>query len=331
MAYGEIFWREGFGVYSLDDVDLRETYDVPEDHLLPPGFELNYEYPILSLFFYSLLAAIEPGEYNPNHPIVNWILVVFVHLNLILILHLSQRYWYKSWLTQVFGMYYVLTIGLSVFYAKEEPLADFLLLSALVFCNKGKQWHANIALGLAVNMKVYPMLAFPFILVTNPLASIAFIIMNLLMMIPMLLTSSPLFAHLINSIEYTHFTTNPLFIGLTITNPFAIIAPVLLVLTCIYSILKIKHIYNFKQIKNLNWLPIIVFLYPIILIFYSFIQAWYYVWFVPLIILFKREEEMERYRWLLFSIWIIHFLGILLNFNTLWEWTILQFFAHVRL
>jgi hypothetical protein len=331
MAYGEIFWQEGFGVYTLDDEDLRENYDVPEDHLLPPGFELNYEYPILSLFFYSVLAAIEPGEYNPHHPIVNWILVVFAHLNLILFLHLSQRHWYKSWLTQVFGLYYILTIGLSVFYAKEEPLADFLLLSALVFSNRGKQWQANIALGLAVNVKVYPILAFPFILVTNPLASVAFIIMNLLIMIPMLLTGSPLFSHLINSIEYTHFTANPLFIGLTFTNPFAILAPILVILACMYSILKLKHLYNFKEIKNLNWIRIIVFLYPIILIFYSFIQAWYYVWFIPLILLLKYEEEMKKYRWLLFTIWIAHFLGIILNFNSLWEWTIMQFFAHIRL
>ena len=62
MAYGEVFWEVGFGVYEIDDMDLRVTYNVPEDHLLPPGFELNYEYPILSLFFYALLAAIEPGE-----------------------------------------------------------------------------------------------------------------------------------------------------------------------------------------------------------------------------------------------------------------------------
>ena len=331
MAYGEIFWQEGFGVYEIDDVALRETYNVPEDHLLPPGFELNYEYPILSLFFYALLAALEPGEFSPSHPIVNWILVLFAHINLILFLYLSQRHWYKSWLTQVFGLYYVLTIGLSVFYAKEEPLANFLLLSALVFYHKGQQWNANFLLGLAVNVKVYPVLAFPFIMIANPLASIAFIAMNFLMVIPLLLTGSPLFAHLINSIEYTHFTTNPLFIGLTFTNLLAIIAPILVVITCMYSISKLKQFYNFRDKRNLSWLRIIVFLYPIILIFYSFIQVWYYVWFIPLIILLEYEEEMERYRWLLFTIWIVHFLGIFLNFSSLWEWTILQFFAHVRL
>ena len=96
MAYGELFWQEGLGVYGLDDIDLRETYNVPEDHLLPLGFELKYEYPFLSLLFYALLAAIEPGEYNPTHYLVNWILVIVVHLNLILFLYLSYRHWYKS-------------------------------------------------------------------------------------------------------------------------------------------------------------------------------------------------------------------------------------------
>ena len=331
MAYGEIFWQEGLGVYTINDVDLRHTYNVPEDHLLPQGFELNYEYPILSLFFYALLAAIEPGEFNPNHPIVNWILVLFVHLNLILFLYLSKSHLYKSWLTQVFGLYYVLSIGLSVFYAKEEPLADFLLLSALVFYNKGQQWHASIALGLAVNVKVYPVLAFPFIIIANPVASLAFIALNILMLLPMLLTGSPLFAHLINSIEYTHFTTNPLFIGLTLTNPVAVFAPLLVILFCVYSILKLKQLYDFKEVRELNWLRLIIFLYPLILIFYSFVQAWYYIWFVPLMLLLEHEKEMKQYRWLLVIIWIAHFLGIILNFNSLWEWTIMQFFAHVRL
>jgi hypothetical protein len=334
MAYGEIFWREGLGVYALDDENLRDTYNVPEDHLLPPGFELKYEYPFLCLIFYAILAVVEPGEYNTSHCLVNWILVIVVHLNLILFLYLSHRHWYKTWLTQVFAAYYVLSIGLSVFYAKEEPLADFLLLSALIFFNKGQHWHANVGLALAFNVKIYPVLVYPFFLIANPVASISFIAIIVSTMIPMLFTGfqySPLLAHLINSSEYVHFITNPLFVGWTLSNPLAIIAPLIVILTSAFCIIKLKHLY-FSNEQNINSkLRVLVFLYPIILIFYSFIQLWYYVWFIPMILLLQHPEEMKQYRWLILSIWIAHFLGIILNFSNLWEWTILQFFAHINI
>jgi hypothetical protein len=252
-----------------------------------------------------------------------------VHLNLLFFLYLSHRHWYKSWLTQVFGLYYVLSIGLSVFYAKEEPLADFFLLSAMIFLRKGQHWYSNVGLGLAVNLKIYPVLAFPFLVSANPLASTAFFIIMISMMIPMLFTGfqhSPLFAHLINSSEYTHFITNPLFIGLSFTNPLALIAPIIVILTCGFCLFKVKQGFN---LTGVNRLRLVVFLYPIILIFYSFIQIWYYVWFIPLMLFLERTEELVKYRYVLLSIWVAHFLGILLNFNSLWEWTIMQFFAHI--
>ncbi len=336
MVYGKLFWQEGLSVYEISDQELNTTYGVPDNHLLTGVLNVTYEYPIMSLLFYAFVAALEPDMYGV-HWLANWLLVVVAHLNLILFLFLGRAHWDKRWFRQFFALFYAFGFMFSVGFAKTEPLADLLWLGALVFYQRGRHWEANGLLGLAVQTKLYPGIAFPFLLAASPIASTAFILVIGVTSIPFLLSGigyGTLTAHLLNSSEYSSMITNPSFLGLVTMNPLSILPPLILVLTFLYCTLNTRKIGRvsipWTGLRTSDWKTVLVFAMPLTLMLFSWVLIWYYSWFVIPFFLLKREEEMKRYRWMIVAIWVAHFLGILLSFEYFFNGPIAEFIGHLR-
>jgi hypothetical protein len=323
MVYGELFWQEGLAVYDISDKDLNETYNVPEDHMLTGVLNVTYEYPLVTLLFYAALAAIEPGIYNP-HYIANWVLVILVHINLLLFLYIGRGHEDKRWFKQFFAIFYVFGLTFSIGFAKAEPLTDLIWLTAIVLLQRKKYWEGNAILGLAVQTKLYPVMAFPIFFLSSPIASIAFFA----------IIAIALLAHLLNSSGYSAIITNPFYLGLSLANPWSIIAPAVLVIAFIYCVFETRT-FGLIPVPTLSLRvagrkAILIFAMPIVLVFFSWVLIWYYAWFLIPVLLLESNDDKKRYRWMIFAIAIAHFLGILINFEYFLSGPIAEFFGHLR-
>jgi hypothetical protein len=338
MVYGDLFWQVGLGVYKISDHDLNVTYHAPADHMLTGVLNVTYEYPIVTLLFYAVLAGIEPGVFGPSHYIANCALVLLAHLDVMLFLYLSQDYWDKRWLKQLLALYYFFDVAYAVGFGKIEPLADVFMLGAFVLFKRGALWKANALLGVAVQTKVYPGLAFPVFFAAGPLASVSFAVTLVCLSLPLLATGmgyTSLLAHLTNSSSYATITTNPFYLGLAATNPVAIIAPAVLVVALFYSVLKTKRLGPIPiptlKLRSKNLTGLFVLSMPLVLMFFSWVLIWYYSWFVPMVLLLKTPDEMMRYRWMIAAVWVAHFVGIALNLQYFLAGPIAEFFGHLKL
>jgi hypothetical protein len=337
MVYGELFWQEGFNVYDLSDQDLHDDYGVPEDHLLTDVLNVTYEYPVVTLLFYAALAIVEPGFHAPYHFLVNWILVLFVHLNLVLFLYLGQEYLDRKWFQQLAVMYYVFGFAFSVIFPKVEPFVDLLLLTSLLFFGRDRPWLGFGMLALASQAKLYPALVFPILLTVAPVASLAFFGVGALTLLPLVVSGmgyESLLAHLLNSSGYASFITNPFFLGWGFTNPIVLIAPAVLVYGFLLMILEPRYIgpvpVPTTSLRVSDWRSVVVYALPLLLMVFSWTQIWYYSWFVVPVLLIRQPEDMKRYRWMIVAIWLAHFLGILLNLEYFLSGPIAELLNHLR-
>ncbi|MHA2230100.1 MAG: hypothetical protein ACXADL_01965 [Candidatus Thorarchaeota archaeon] len=336
MVYGELFWQEGLAVYDISDRDLNETYNVPEDHLLTGVLNVTYEYPIVTLLFYAALAAIEPGIYSP-HYIANWVLVILVHINLLLFLYVGRGNEDRRWFKQFFAIFYVFGLTFSIGFAKAEPLTDLIWLTAIVLLQRKKYWESNAILGLAVQTKLYPVMAFPIFFLASPIASIAFFAIIAITSLPLLLSGmgySALLAHLLNSSGYSAIITNPFYLGLSLANSWSIIAPAVLVIAFIYCVFETRP-FGPIPVPTLNLRivspkAILIFAMPLVLVLFSWVLIWYYAWFLIPVLMLERNDDKKRYRWMILAIVIAHFLGILINFDYFLSGPIAEFFGHLR-
>ncbi len=338
MVYGDLFWQVGLGVYNISDHDLNVTYHAPADHMLTGVLNVTYEYPIVTLLFYAVLAGIEPGIFGPSHYIANWALVLLAHLDVLAFLYLSQGYWDKRWLRQLLALFYFFEVTYAIGFGKIEPLADAFMLGAFVLFKRGALWKANALLGVAVQTKVYPGLAFPIFFAAGPLASLSFVVTIIGLSLPLLATGmgyTSLIAHLTNSPSYASITTNPFYLGLAAANPVAIIAPAILVVVLLYSVLVTKRLGPIRvptlKLKSKSFMGLFIFCVPLVLMFFSWVLIWYYSWFVPMVLLLKTPDEMMRYRWMIVAIWVAHFVGIALNLQYFLVGPIAEFFGHLKL
>ena len=338
MVYGDLFWQVGLGVYNISDHDLNVTYRAPADHMLTGVLNVTYEYPIVTLLFYAILAGIEPGMFGPSHYIANCALVLLAHLDLLLFLYLSQGHWDKRWLKQLLALYYFFDVTYAVGFGKIEPLVDAFMLGAFVLFKRGALWKANALLGVAVQTKLYPGLAFPIFFAAGPLASLTFVGTVVGLSLPLLATDmgyTSLFAHLTNSPSYAAFTTNPFYLGLGLNNPVALLAPAVLVIALLYSVLLTKPFGPIRiptlKLRSTSLTGLFIFTMPLVLMFFSWVLIWYYSWFVPMVLLLKTPDEMVRYRWMIAGIWVAHFVGIALNLQYFLAGPIAEFFGHLKL
>ena len=337
MVYGELFWQEGIGVYEISDRDLNETYNAPQDHMLTGVLNVTYEYPIFALLFYAGLAAIEPGIYGPNHWLVNFVVLILHHLNMILFLYIGRKHLDENWFKQISLTYFSIGLVSSIAFAKIDPLTDLFFLSSIILLKDGKNWVANILLGLAVQTKFYPIMLLPFFIAASPLASLAFFGFVIITMAPFLISGifyESLIAHLFSSPQYAEFISNPFYIGLVEINPISIIAPMILVIAFIYSIFETQTYYGIplpsSKLRINSWRSVLLYGLPLLLTLFSWVLLWYYSWFIIPILFFERTEDMAHYRLIFIAIWIAHFVGILLNLGYFLDGPISEFFAHFR-
>ncbi len=336
MVFGELFWSEGLNVYNINDTYLNETYGVPADHLLTGIVNVTYEYPVITLLFYAFVALIEPGMFGP-HWLVNWLLVLFAHINLILFLYIGRKDWNKKWFRQFFAVFYAFEVIFSVGFAKTEPLTDMFWLIAIIFWRQDRRILANSFLAIATQTKLYPAMVFPILLAADPISSIAFLVVNLLFVIPLFASQimyGSLIAHLSNSASYSTLITNPFYLGLVFTNPLAIIAPSILVIALALMIFETKRVgfveVPTRRLRTSDWRTILIFALPLTLIVFSWVLIWYYSWFIIPMLLLDRNEDKSAYRKMIAAIWMAHFTGILLNFNYFMNGPIAEFLGHMR-
>ncbi len=336
MVFGELFWSEGLDVYDMNDQYLNETFDVPEDHLLTDVLNVTYEYPLITLLFYALIAGIEPGIYGP-HYLVNWITLLIAHLNLILFLYLGQGQWDKKWFWQFFGTYYIFTVGLSLFFAKTEPLADLFWLIAIVFYKGRRYWFSQGMLAIATQTKLYPAMIEPVLLIANPLSSISFIIVNALLLLPFILNGKgydTLFNHVFNREGYASMITNPFYIGWIGSNILAIIPIIVLLIAFAYAIFAGKRtngiLLPLGNLEVRSARTILIFILPFILVLFSWVLMWYYAWFIIPVLLIEESKEASRYRYILLGIGFAHVFGILINLDYFILGPIAEFLGHLK-
>lgn len=337
MVYGELFWQIGLGVYGLTDHDLKVTYHAPADHMLTGVLNVTYEYPIITLLFYAVLALIEPGIFGPSHCIANIVLVGLAHVNVLLFLYIGQGNWDKKWFRQLAALYYVFGLGYSIGFAKAEPLADMFLLASIVLLRGGSLLKANALLGVAVQTKIYPVLVFPVFAAAGPLASISFFVSVAALSLPLLMTGmgyTSLLAHLSSSPSYSTIITNPFYVGLGATNPSALLAPASLVIAFLYCVLETRTVHHIPvpvpRLRLRSWLSVYLFALPLVLMCFSWVLIWYYSWFIPFALMLKTPEEMSRYRWMIAALWIAHSAGIIMNLDYFMTGPIAEFFGHLR-
>ncbi len=336
MLYGELFLTEGFDVYDFTDRMLNETYDIPADHLLTQVHNVSYEYPIVTLLFYSGLAALEPGWFGP-HYIANITLVLIFHLNVVLFLYAGQEYWNRKWFWFFGAVFYFFGFCMSVGFGKADPLANLFWLVSYVFYQKGRMWESNVALGIAFQTKIYPIMTFPILAAANPLAIIGFLGTILVLYIPLLISGikyTALFEHFFSSSEYATSITNPFYYGHALTNPIAIIASLSLVIAFLYAIFESKKYHGIPvismKLRTKNWKSIYIYAIPLSLIFVSWVLIWYYAWLIIPMLYFDNEEDKTKYCYIAFGLFFAHALGLLLNLQYFIDGPILAFLSHFK-
>ncbi len=320
MAYGELFWHLGFSVYSLTDSDLNHTYGVPADHLLIGPLNVTYEYPVLTLLFYAGLAAIEPGFYESSHMIVNFVMLLIVHLNLLIVLALGRDYWDRRWFQEIFLVYYGYQVAFSIAFAKIEPLSDLFLLIAIVYLREKHGIKAGVALALAAQVKIYPVVALPFLIASIPMSLVGFGVVSLIALVPYFMDGvvyTSLIEHVFNSPNYASMITNPYYVGFISENPLAVFGPLVLVITLLYGLTETRSWHGIMvpslRLRTHNWKAILVYLAPISLMFFAWVMVWYHMWFLLLVFFLENEEDMSRYRWIIISLWVAYIVGIVCN------------------
>lgn len=336
MLYGELFLSEGFDVYDFTDRMLNETYIIPSDHLLTNVLNVSYEYPILTLLFYSSLAAIEPGWFGSHH-IANIVLVLIFHINIILFLYVGREYLNRKWFIFFGGIYYFFGFCMSAGFGKADPLADMFWLISLVLLRQGRHWVSNGVLGLAFQTKIYPAMVLPVLAAANPLAILGFVLTVGVLFMPLVLSGihyTALVDHFFRSSDYATSITNPFYVSHILHNPISIIASLALVIAFLYSVLEIKQCRGIPiiqpRLRTKEWKVFYIFALPLALIFVSWVLIWYYSWLIIPMLYLDAEEDRRIYRNVALGLFTAHTLGILLNIEYFLSGPIQDFLSHFK-
>ncbi len=178
---------------------------------------------------------------------------------------------------------------------------------------------------------------FPILVTMTPLASLAFfgtVAVTLLPLVAAGMVYESLIAHILNSPGYATMITNPFYLGFAANQPLILIAPFVLVLVFLLVVLETKRfgpiVLPRPSLRTKDWRAVFVSALPLVLMFFSWTQIWYYSWFVIPVLLMRQPEDMARYRWMFVAIWIAHFAGILLNLEYFLSGPIAALLDHLR-
>ncbi len=359
--YGEAFWIYGFGVYQLNDTTLVELIDElhPEwnfddgEHILPSYLaDVSYEYPVFGLFFFAIATWLFPGAGELQQLWLNFILVLVFNLNLVLLaILLRDKIKTKFWARMFFGGYFIYGLSMAAGAGKLESIVDCLLLMSFVLWKEKQHGKAMFTLGLGVQTKIYPAVAFPIFFLGNPLSSVWFLLSMTMSVIPLLFGASfdSLLSHFLNTSTYSAYIINPLFPGLAYATPDfstvpvsyhvwlpALIPLVIYAFFMLYTIplyLPAKSDFAGKSIrmKLLELKPFYLYLLPGILFVFRWVMPWYLYWLGIIVVLFDKDEHAIGYVKQITVVGFLYILGILCNWPYFIEGPLPDFFAHFPL
>ncbi|MEM4735678.1 MAG: hypothetical protein QXS20_08185, partial [Candidatus Thorarchaeota archaeon] len=334
--YGEAFWLYGFAVYNMTDHELVSMLP-PEwgfddgEHVLPDYLgNITYEYPVFGLIFFAVAVWLFPGV-NDLQPLwLNFLLTLVFHLNIVLIaLLFGDKIYTTRWVRLFIAGYYVYGLITSAGGGKLEPLADCLLLMSLVLRQEGQRNKAMFTLGLAVQTKVYPAVAFPLLFIEAPLSSLWFFVSMLLTAIPFLfqgLNLDSLISHILNTESYSPQIVNTIYPGLAFGTPVidehieyvwppALIPLVLYVGFMLYTINVVLP--NAKAFREPSWKnrllllkPLYLYLLPGTLFIFRWVMPWYLFWFGILLFLNDTERQSVAFLKLVTIVGLLYAMGL---------------------
>jgi len=337
--YGEAFWIYGFGVYNMTDTEVAGALPAFNDtrHTLPSYLgTVTYEYPVFGLIFFAIATWLFPGQESQlQHWWLNFLLVLVFNLNLVLIaILLKDKIYITSWARTFFGGYYVYGLLMSAGGGKNEPLADCLMLMALVLWKEGQMGKAMFALGLAVQTKVYPGVIFPLLFLDSPVSSVWFMLSMLLTVIPFLFLGAnfdSLVSHFLNTTTYSSYVVNPMYPGLWLGTPDfthdpvtyylwppALIPLILYAAFMLYTVrLYIPRRSEFRDKTLLQkvrvLMPLYVYLLPSIMFIYRWVMPWYLFWLGVAIFAFENDKQAVGYLKELTVVGLLYVYGVACN------------------
>ena len=359
--YGEAFWIYGFDIYKMNDTVLVELIDEihPEwnfddgEHTLPNYLtNVNYEYPVFGLFFFAIATWLFPGAGGLQQLWLNFLLVLVFNLNLVLLaILLRDKIKTEFWARMFFGGYFIYGIIMSAGGGKLEPIVDCLLLMSIVLWKEKHHGKAMFTLGLGVQTKIYPAVAFPLFFLGNPVSSIWFILSMTLSVIPTFFGASfdSLLSHFLNTSEYSVYIINPLYPGLAISTPEiatvpityhmwlpALIPLVIYAFFMLYTIrpyLPAKSDFEGKSIrlKILELKPFYLYLLPGVLFVFRWVMPWYLYWLGIVVVLFDKDEHAIGYMKQITVVGLLYTFGILCNWPYFIAYPLPDFLEHFPL
>jgi len=339
--YGEAFWIFGFSVYDMNDTELASEPQMANMgfndgyHTLPAYLGgVKYEYPVFGLIFFAIATWLFPGAGGLQPLWLNFLLVLVFNLNLALIAILLREKLYKvHWARMFFGGYFVYGLIMSAGGGKLEPIVDCLFLMSLVLWKENQRGKSMFTLGLAVQTKIYPIVAFPAFFLISPVSSVWFFASMFLTVVPVFMGASfdSLVSHLLNLSSYSPFIVNPMYPGLAIGTPildhppesymwFPALIP--LIIYTFFMLFTFKQFLPTKEEftehslyqKLLSLIPLYLYLFPFILFFmFRWVMPWYLYWLGPVVLLFKTDKLAIAYMKQIALIGLLYLLGLVVN------------------
>jgi hypothetical protein len=352
--YGEAFWIYGFSVYDMNDTQLATELAYmgfnDGNHTLPDYLGgVKYEYPVFGLIFFAIATWLFPGTGGLQPLWLNFLLVLVFNLNLALIAILLGEKLYKvHWARMFFGGYFIYGLVMSAGGGKLEPIVDCLFLMSLVLWKENQRGKSMFTLGLAVQTKIYPVVAFPAFFLISPISSVWFFASMFLTVVPVFMGASfdSLVSHMLNLSSYSPYIVNPMYPGLAIGTPILnnppesyIWLPALIPLI-IYSFFMLSTFKQFLPQKSefsgkpiveklRSLIPLYFYVFPFILFFmFRWVMPWYLYWLGPVVLLFEKNKHSLAYMKQLALIGLLYLLGLVVNWPYFDSGPIPEFVKH---
>ncbi len=368
--YGEAFWIYGFEVYNMTDAELLRIIP-PEwgfndtEHNLPDYLgNITYEYPVFCMLFFAIAVWLFPGVNELQSLWINFLLVLVFNLNLVLIAILfGDKIYNVRWVRLFIGGYIIYGLIMSAGGGKPEPLADCLMLMAMVLRREQKMGKAMFTLGLAVQTKIYPGVLFPVLFLEAPTATLWFVVSMMLTAVPfffMGFSIDSLVNHILNTSTYSSYIVNPMYPGLGLATPdletgltyfwppgfIPVVIYLAFVLYTIESFLPPKasllrmasddsaHRSTLRRLLHvlrhnlLLLVPLYIFFLPGILFLYRWVMPWYLFWFGLLTLLIDNEEQAVGFLKALTVVGLVYTLGLACNWPYFITGPVIDFARH---
>ena len=352
--YGEAFWIYGFTVYDMNDTQLATELEYlgfnDGTHTLPAYLGgVKYEYPIFGLIFFAIATWLFPGTGGLQPLWLNFLLVLVFNLNLALIAILLKEKLYKvHWARMFFGGYFIYGLVMSAGGGKLEPIVDCLFLMSLVLWKEHQKGKSMFTLGIAVQTKIYPIVALPAFFLASPASSVWFLASLFLTVFPVIMGASfeSLVSHMLNLSGYSPFIVNPMYPGLATGTPILSSPPETylwlpaLIPLVIYSFFMLSTFKRFLPVKSefmekspwqklVSLTPLYLYAFPFILFFmFRWVMPWYLYWLGPVALLFKTDKHAVAYMKQLAVVGLMYLLGLIVNWPYFIGGPIPEFMKH---